>query len=43
LYAERAAIQEHLGGMTHDEAEAAAFEQYKPEAKRVAEQRWLDL
>lgn len=43
LYEERAAFHEFLAHMTKAEAEAMAFDRYKPEQKRNAEQRWLDL
>ena len=43
LYEERAAIHEHLAGMTREEAERMAFERYKPEQRIVPEQRRLDL
>ena len=43
LYEERAAIHEHLAGMSRDDAEHMAFERYKPEQRIVPEQRRLDL
>jgi hypothetical protein len=43
LYEERAAIHQFCSNVSVDEAERMAFDRYKPEQKKNAEQRWLDL
>lgn len=43
LYEERAAMHEYLAGLAREKAEAMSFDRYRPEAKRIGEQRCFEL